>query len=335
MITAVAIVGYGWAARMHARAAAANGLRVLAVAGPNQTKRQAFIDEYCNGAVSCESVEQVLAQTAPELVVIASPNANHFSQASACVMSGTHVLVEKPITTRLADAQELYRLAREQGVSVSVGHMWRYHDQVVALRDRVSRGELGRVVRTHGYGVHAKWGPSGWFTELEKSGGGALIDMGIHAIDTARFVLGDPLPVRVQASIGVGCFREDLQVDDDGLLIIDWNNGVRSLVEFGWWQSRLEGLEAETEVVGALEAAQIWPDFRLFPADYEHCSLGMYQHQLADVISSCAAGRASRVSIDIGIIALQIVEEAYAAARMTHQPTRHIRTWEPRWHESH
>jgi len=123
MITDVAIGGYGWSARMHARAAAATGLRVLAVAGPNQTKRQAFIDEYCNGAVSCESVEQVLAQTAPELVVIASPNANHFSQASACVMSGTHVLVEKPITTRLADAQELYRLAREQGVSVSVGYM--------------------------------------------------------------------------------------------------------------------------------------------------------------------------------------------------------------------
>ena len=63
---------------------------------------------------------------------------------------------------------------------------------MIAVRDAIAAGELGRVVRTHGYGVHADWGPSGWFTDPALAGGGALVDMGIHAIDTARFLLGEP-----------------------------------------------------------------------------------------------------------------------------------------------
>ena len=66
------------------------------------------------------------------------------------------------------------------------------------MRDAIAAGELGRVVRTHGYGVHADWGPSGWFTDPALAGGGALVDMGIHAIDTARFLLGEPEARRVR-----------------------------------------------------------------------------------------------------------------------------------------
>ena len=328
----IVIVGYGWAARMHARAADALGLPIRGIVGPNQQRRDAFATEF-NADESSADLLALLESARPQLVVIASPNADHFEQASQCVRAGSHVLVEKPVATVLADAMALARLAREHGVTVSVGHMWRYHEDVMALRERIARGEFGTVVRTHGYGVHAKWGPSGWFTEIERAGGGALIDLGIHAIDTARYLLGDPLPTRVQASIGVSAFRRGLEVDDDGLLIIDWNNGVRSLVEFGWWQSRLEGLEAETEVVGREGSSQIWPGFRSFDKGYEHCSLEMYRRQLDDVVTSSQAGRASRVSIDNGITALQIVCEAYEASRASYQPSKHIKTWEPQWHE--
>jgi len=60
---------------------------------------------------------------------------------------------------------------------------------------------LRKIIKTKGYGIHENWGPSGWFTQKELAGGGALADMGVHAIDTVRYILGDPKPVTVYAQI--------------------------------------------------------------------------------------------------------------------------------------
>jgi hypothetical protein len=92
-------------------------------------------------------------------------------------------------------------------------------------RDRIAAGSVGTPVRTRGYGIHAGWGPTGWFADSALAGGGALIDMGIHAIDTARFLLDDPLPIRVVGSVGTSF--GDYDVDDDGVVLIEWSNGVR------------------------------------------------------------------------------------------------------------
>ena len=128
------------------------------------------------------------------------------------------------------------------------------------MRDRIAAGELGEVVKTRGYGVHAGWGPSGWFTDPALAGGGALLDMGVHAIDTARFLLGDPEPGRVCAAIGTRYARGPLRRSTTtAILLIAWANGTNSVVESGWWQPHLGGLEADTEVYGTKGYARIWP----------------------------------------------------------------------------
>jgi predicted dehydrogenase len=193
--------------------------------------------------------------------------------------------------------------------------MWRYRQEVIALRDRIAAGDVGRPVRTRGYGLHAHWGPSGWFTEPALAGGGALIDMGIHAIDTARFLLGDPEPTRVAASLSTA--YGDYEVDDDGVVLVDWSNGVRSSVEFGWWQPHLDGVEAETEVYGTSGHVRIWPQFTPStpaPPDYTHCSLPMYSAQMADFGACCRAGGTPIANGAVGLTAVRVVEEAYASA---------------------
>ena len=99
------------------------------------------------------------------------------------------------MATSLAECDAMRGGRRASGRPLMVAHCWRFRDEVLALRRRIAAGELGEVVKTRGYGVHAGWGPSGWFTDPALAGGGALVDMGVHAIDTARFLLGDPLPV--------------------------------------------------------------------------------------------------------------------------------------------
>ena len=101
------------------------------------------------------------------------------------------------------------------------------------------------------------------------------MDMGVHAIDTARFLLGDPDPDRVCAAIGTRYAEGRYQVDDDGILLIAWSNGTNSVVESGWWQPHLGGLEADTEVYGTAGYARIWPPDPP-SVDYEHCTQPMY-----------------------------------------------------------
>jgi predicted dehydrogenase len=297
---------------MHARAARAAGLDVLGVAARNLETTRAFAASHGIPFAS-DDWRALVERPEIELVVIATPNALHEPQALYALSRGKHVLVEKPMALTVSAASAMIAAARAAGRVLAVGHMWRYRAEVIALRDRIGAGELGRIVRTHGFGVHAHWGPSGWFTDPDLAGGGALIDMGIHAIDTVRFLLGDPLPRRVAASIGVGAFG-DHAVDDDGLVIIDWAGGVRSLVEFGWNQPRLGGLEAETEVIGARGAARIWPDMPPALDGYEHCSVAMYQAQIADVAACCRSGATPVASAAVGLTALDIVQRAYASS---------------------
>ncbi len=258
MTTRTAILGYGFIAGLHVEAAnlLSGQIELVGVAGHDAARCADFARKW-DIAVATTDWHALCAQPDVDLVIVATPNSLHSEQTLHALTQGKHVLVEKPMATSTAAAEDMIEAAEANGLVLAVGHMWRYHPDVIALRDRIARGDLGQVVRTHGWGVHAGWGPSGWFTDPELAGGGALIDMGIHAIDTARFLLGDPEPVRVSASIGTGR-PGSYDVDDDGLVIIDWSNDVRSLVEFGWWQPRLGGLEADTEVYGL----QCWPGVR-------------------------------------------------------------------------
>jgi predicted dehydrogenase len=207
--------------------------------------------------------------------------------------------------------------------------MWRYREEVISTREHIASGAIGRPVRTRGYGIHSDWGPSGWFTEPELAGGGALIDMGIHAIDTARFLLADPEPLRVMASLGTA--YGNYAVDDDGIVLIDWSNGTRSLIECGWWQPRLDGVEADTEAYGTAGYTRIWPQYTPHtpaPASYVHCTLPMYAAQMADFARCCATGETPVASAEVGVTALWIVEQAYRSSTELGNGSRGVRSAE-------
>jgi predicted dehydrogenase len=306
----VALFGCGWIQDFHARAVRACGGEVVAVANHREESALAFAERHGIARVTTDW-EALASASDVDAGVVATPNALHAPQSIALLEAGKHVMVEKPMALTVAECDAMVAASHASGASLMVAHCWRFHDDVRAMRDRIASGELGDVVKTRGYGVHAGWGPSGWFAQRALAGGGALPDMGVHAIDTARFLLGDPEPDRVCATIGTR--YGDYDVDDDGILLISWSNGTNSIVESGWWHPHKEGLEAETEVYGTGGYARIFP--REEPSeDYEHCTQPMYTAQMREFLGAIADGRPPRPSGQDGRVVMRIVEEAYASA---------------------
>lgn len=307
----IALLGAGWITDYHARAAIEHPGAELVAASSWREPSLAKLAERHGIPRTTTDWRELAADPTVDAAVIGTPNALHAQQAVAFLEAGKHVLVEKPMARNLEEADAMLAAAARSGARLMVAHCWRFHPDVRALRAKVAAGSLGEVVKTRSYGVHAGWGPSGWFTDPELAGGGALVDMGVHAIDTTRFLLGDPLPVEVFATVATR--YGDYTVDDDAILLVTWSNGTNSIIESGWWQPHRGGLEADTEVYGTGGYARVWGHTDV-PDGYQHCSQPMYSAQLAEFVEALAAGRQPRPSGEDGHVIVGIVERAYAVA---------------------
>jgi len=244
MTLRIAIAGTGWAATTHATAVySTSGAELVAVVNHRPDSMQRLADRF-GVRRQYADVEALLAAGEVDALVVATPNYLHAPQTIAALGAGLHVLVEKPMALNAAQAAAMVKAGQVSGKYLMVGQCWRSDEEMRWLGAQVAAGKLGEIVRTKSYGVHTNWGPSGWFTQKALAGGGALVDMGVHAIDTARFLAGDPQPASVYARLSTR--YGDYDVDDTGVLVITWSNGTVSCVDCGWWQPHMDGPEAAT-----------------------------------------------------------------------------------------
>jgi predicted dehydrogenase len=325
----LAFTGTGWAARVHARAAQAqSGVALAAVVNHRAESAAAFAEEF-GIPRRYTSLADLLGEGGVDAVVVSTPNYLHAPQTIAALQAGLPVMVEKPMAMNAAEAEAMCAASRAAGSLLMVAHCWRFDPQAQWLRAQAAAGRLGRVVRTKGYGVHVNWGPAGWFTQAALAGGGAMADVGIHAVDTARYLLGDPRPASVYARIGT--HYKDYDVDDTGVVIVTWEGGAVSYIESGWWQPHADGAFASTQLYGASGFGQLFPThMKLMPpgaTEPQQVESGlpaqagpqarqaMYQAQLAHFIDCIRADRPPAADGEVGLVNMQIVEAAYASAR--------------------
>ncbi|MCY0869354.1 MAG: Gfo/Idh/MocA family oxidoreductase [Firmicutes bacterium] len=134
-------------------------------------------------------------------VSICSPNRFHTSQAIAALRHGWHVLLEKPMGVTEDDIDALERAAAKSDRIVMVGMSNRFRDDAVALARICEAGELGRVYYARARFLRRRGTPRGWFSDAAISGGGPLLDLGVHALDLAWWLMGQPDPVAVSGVV--------------------------------------------------------------------------------------------------------------------------------------
>jgi predicted dehydrogenase len=172
--------------------------------------------------------DKLLEEVEVDVAIVASENAKHAKYAVPLLDRGVHVLVEKPIATRLEDAWLMIKTAESRGVKLQVAFVMRYHDASHYVLSRVR--ELGRIYSITATN-HGKC-PFDWFVDPELAGGGAIMDHVVHVADLIRWYTGDEFE-EVVAFVGRNIYPE-LKVEDNAILIGRLKSGATFSIDCSW-----------------------------------------------------------------------------------------------------
>ena len=172
-------------------------------------------NSHYSGAGIFNSIEDAVAEPLVDAVYLSTPHHLHLKHTILAARHGKHVLVEKPIATKFSDAEIMISAAKDSNVVLMVSEPERYLPTVDKCKKLISEGEIGNLRLVHVQNQHYDR-PVGWRTDMNLSGGGELIDGGMHSIDILLNIGG--LPNKIYAVLPKKLFSE---VDgDDGAVAI-------------------------------------------------------------------------------------------------------------------
>lgn len=189
-----AIFGAGFMGRVHLEAVRrVEGVECIAIAARNAEAAKKMADAFSIPKVTTD-YREVLRDPAIEAVHICTPNAQHYVMAKEAIVAGKHVLCEKPLTTTVAEAEELVALAAKQGVRNCVCHNLRYYPMVQQMRRMREAGDVGEILVVQGtYSQDWLLHDTDWNWRVEAKSAGAsrcMGDIGSHFFDMAEHVSG-------------------------------------------------------------------------------------------------------------------------------------------------
>ncbi|WP_376099675.1 Gfo/Idh/MocA family protein [Roseomonas sp. CCTCC AB2023176] len=196
-------LGVGWIGRHRMGAIAETGItEIAAVSDPSDDMARAAV-ELAPGAEILPDLDALLA-AGLDGIVIATPSALHAEQSIRALERGVAVFCQKPLGRNAAEARAVVDAARAADRLLSVDLSYRHTAGMVAIRDLIARGELGRVFAAD-LTFHNAYGPDKpWFYDPALSGGGCVMDLGVHLVDLALWVLDFPAVTRVESHLVAG-----------------------------------------------------------------------------------------------------------------------------------
>jgi predicted dehydrogenase len=212
----IAILGCGLIGQK--RAKALNGAQLVACADLVFPKAEALAKEF-PGAVATKDWRSVLPHPEVDIVIVSATNDMLAEMTRAAMEAGKHVLVEKPGARNREELEVVVEVWRKSDVHLAVGFNHRFHPAFLKAREIFDSRELGELMFVRGrYGHGGRLGyEKEWRANPRRSGGGELIDQGVHLIDLARWFLGDFTEVSGLART----FFWNMPVDDNSFLILN------------------------------------------------------------------------------------------------------------------
>ncbi|MBL0356420.1 MAG: Gfo/Idh/MocA family oxidoreductase [Chitinophagaceae bacterium] len=332
----LAILGSGFISRFYAGSLVAQRRKDVIVSVYSRTEKNAkqFAEDY-NVPHYSTSIKECVENKEVDAVIIGLSNDMHLEAVLACAAAGKHVLCTKPLGRTASEAKQILAAVEKAGVFGGYLEDLCYTPKFLKSLASVKAGSIGRVTWTKSRETHP--GPhSDWFWDKEKSGGGAIIDLGCHCVEISRNFIGKnikPIEVMCWAATQVHA----IDAEDNAVGLVKYANGAIGQFEVSW--SFRGGMDLRDEVMGTegtiwlnnflrtgfemfstgkgnnyvaekAESSSGW----LFPVGDEVHELG-YSHMFTDMFDAIENKREAGETFYDGYIVNAILDAAYKSAK--------------------
>ncbi len=250
---------------------AAEDCEVVAVCDTNREVMERFAADF-GIKQTCTDFTELVQLPELDIIDIATPNRFHTPAVLAALEAGKHVLCEKPLAVTTAEVREMGEAARKAGRLLMTAQHHRYGAPAVALKRWVDSGALGEVYYARVHATRRNWLPTPpTFIAEELAGGGPCMDIGVHALDTALWLMGFPNPVRVTGTCLTNFAKGDtipgawgewdrkkFTVEDFASGFVHFSNGATMVIECSWLQHQHEDEDFSARLFGKKASVQ-WP----------------------------------------------------------------------------
>jgi predicted dehydrogenase len=297
------------------------------------------------------SVEAMLKQL-PELdaLSVCVWNSEHAPVAIAALNAGKHVLCEKPMSISAAAAREMLAAAKKNGKLLMIGFVRRFGNDCRILQDFIEKDSLGEIYYAKATYLRRNGNPGGWFGDRKRSGGGPLIDLGVHVIDLSRYLMGNHRAVSIYgatfqklfnrphikavkgytaSSAGTGG-NDICDVEDLASAMIRFDNGAVLQVEASF-SLNIKKNEGVLQFFGTKGGAKFSPELEIYTEINDYLVdinlatptaldfNGLFDREIDHFVDCALNGTPCRAPAEDGVEIMRILDGIYESARLGHE----------------
>ncbi len=346
----IGIIGTGSISEQHIEAYLNNkNVELYAFCDLNE-ERLKYMSEKYSITRTFTDMNEMLSLPEIDAVSVCTWNSAHAPCTIAALNAGKHVLCEKPMSVSKADAQAMKEAADRNSKLLMIGFVRRYGNDCKILKEFIESDYFGELYYAKATYLRRKGNPGGWFGDKTRSGGGPLIDLGVHVIDLVRYLMGNPKPVSVygatfkklddrknikgkkfyQASSATD--HDICDVEDLASAMIRFDNGAVLSIEASF-SLNIKKDEGKIELFGAKGGAKLDPELELYSEinDYladvtldAQTSLsfdGLFAGEIDHFVSCLTDGVTCISPAQDGIDIMTILDAIYESAASGHEVT--------------
>src|SRR5690625_462512 len=282
------------------------------------------------------SYEKMLKEVKLDAISVCVPNKFHAEATIAALEAGCHVLCEKPPAMNAEEARLMMETAHKVGKNLTYGFHYRHSKEVEITKNMIDTGDMGHIYSARVQAIRRR-GIPGWgvFTNKDLQGGGSLIDIGVHMLDIALYLMGYPEPENVLGKThqrignrkGIGLLGEwdykNFNVEDMAVGMVTFKNGATLLIETAFAANVEKDDTMQVSIMGDQGGADIFP-LKIYQEKYGALldvspayiqKRDVYSHEINHFVKSCLEGTIPLSTPEQGLIIQQIVDAIYESAQ--------------------